>query len=117
MKSMLQSASGEIFLMLALVALLTSVSSSAPPALRVDAGEPTSAPAPSQVVEADGLSRQRLSREDGRWLLDGQPVTGAELAQQLKPGTNTVVVNGLLDPATHALMETLGGLGVAIELN
>ncbi len=126
MKTQLQAAAAEIFLLLAFVAMLSTsdgtqsessrVDALSAPVARLEPDAPPSTTVPDADSEADGLQRQVLARTSGGWVLDGHPVRRDELAGHLHSGTNTVRIQGLLAEESRALLRELADHGVAIEL-
>ncbi len=126
MKTQLQAAAAEIFLLLAFVAMLSTSDGTKSESSRVDAlntpiarlepDAPPSTAVPDADMEADGLQRQVLARTRGGWVLDGHPVRRDELAGHLHSGTNTVRIQGLLAEESRILLRELAEHGVAIEL-
>jgi len=126
MKTQLQAAAAEIFLLLAFVAMLSTSDGTKSESSRVDAlnapiarlepDAPPSTTVPDADMEADGLQRQVLARTSGGWVLDGNPVRRTDLARYLSSGTNTVRIQGLLEEESRGLLHELAEHGVAIEL-
>lgn len=126
MKSALQAATGEVFLLLAFVAMLSasegtgqgaSASSAATQAaVRID---PTKRKPPDPQPENaadDGLRRQRLVVTGGHLMLDGVPISREALEEKIGAQTDTVRIEGLLSEDARGLLRALAARGVAIEL-
>lgn len=126
MKTQLQAAAAEIFLLLAFVAMLSTsdgtqsengrVDALSAPVARLQSDAPSTTEVPDADTEADGLQRQVLARASDGWVLDGHPVRRDELAGHLNRGTNTIRIQGLLAEESRALLRELANHGVAIEL-
>lgn len=125
MKTQLLAASSELFLLLALVAMLLITDGVQPdtasvtqaPAARVDNTTPGQEREDGEAAVEDGLRRQVLQLRGDLWFLDGQPATLDELDRLLTAETNTVRIEGLLNDPSRSLMRRLSDRGFAIELN